>query len=221
MGSDEAAEDDYSYREQSSVLADSRLRRVLSILSDRSHPMTVRDLAVQLTTQQADTAPADVSENDHHRVRVDLHHRCLPKLEAVGLIERHPEGIIATESQPFEDEDLLLPDLRDAENLPREAVSALLVRPRRQDLVSVIASQRHRLTLEELATELVERDHTEWTAEQRESECTLHHIDLPRLTEVGLIEYDSTERTITRTHALMTLVNRMGLGTRSDGIGSN
>lgn len=204
--------------EISSILGDPRQRRLLAILLDQSSPMTDRDLSVQLAAQETGTAPSDVTEEDYQPIQVDLHHRCLPKLEAVGWIERHPEGVIAAEALSFWDEEPMLPDLRDPDHSSWEAVAALLARPRRQYLVSIIAGQRHHLTLEELATELAEYGHASWATEQHEDEPTLrsmlYHVDLPRLAEVGLIEYDRDEKTIARTRSLMTLVNQTELDDR-------
>lgn len=208
-------DDDYLMR--STILADPRQRRVLSILLDQSHPMTDRDLAVQLAAREAGT-PSDVTEKDHQPIRVDLHHRCLPKLEAVGWIERHPEGVVAAEQLSFGDTDLSVADLRDPDHPSWEAVAALLARPRRQDLVSIIAGQRRPFALEELATELASRGYPSWTTDEGRDESTLrsmlHHVDLPRLAAVGLIEYDRDEKTITCNRSLMTLVNRTGLDIR-------
>lgn len=204
-------------REQSSILGEPRQRRVLSILLNQPQPMTVRDLGVQIAAHETERAPSDVPEEDHQPIRVDLHHRCLPKLEAVGWIERHPEGVIAAESLPFGDEESSFPDLQDP-NYPWEAIGALLARPRRQDVVAIVAGQCHRLTLEGLATELAEYGHASWATERREDEPTLrsllHHIDLPKLAEVGLIEYDRDEKTVTRTSSLMALVDQTDLGKR-------
>lgn len=74
--------DDYPGRW--SILADPRQRRILSILLKKSHPMTERDLSVQLMAEEMGTVPSDVTEDDHRPVQVDLYHRCLPKLEAGG-----------------------------------------------------------------------------------------------------------------------------------------
>lgn len=206
---------DDDYLEQSSILADPRQRRVLSILLDRSHPMTERDLSVQLTARETGTDPPDISEEAHQSIHVDLHHQCLPKLESGGWIKRHHEGIIAAEPLSVRDEDSSQPNLHDPDHPPWEAVGALLARPQRQDLVSIVAGRRDYLTLEELATGLTERSYASWPAEQRDDEPTLrrtlHHVDLPKLAEVGLIEYDPDEKTITRTRTLEALVNRTAL----------
>lgn len=204
--------------EQSTVLADSRQRRILSILLGRSHPMTERELSVQLVARETGTDPADITEENHQSVRISLHHQYLPKLESAGWVEWHEEGVVAAEPLPGSDEDVSPATLLDPDHPDWDAVSALLVRPQRQDLVSVIAGGRDQLTLEELVITLTEHSHASWPAEQRGDEpalrSTLHHVDLPKLAAVGLLEYDPDEQTITRTQALETLVDRLDLDDR-------
>jgi hypothetical protein len=214
MGGDRLLVPGNDAHEISSILADSRQRQVLSILLDRSHPVAERDLSIQVAAQETTKALAEVTEEEYESIRVDLHHRCLPKLEAVGWIERCPDGMITTGPLFSWDESSSVPDLQNSDCPFWEAVSTLLARPRRKELVSIIAD-RPRLSLEELATELAESGPDSWTDEQGESELpslsTLHHLDLPKLAEIGLIEYDHDEKTITRTSTLLTLVNQTDL----------
>lgn len=206
------------YLEQSPILADTRHRRILSLLLNRSHPLTERDLSVQLTARETGADPGDIDEEDHQSVRVALHHQCLPKLESEGWIKRHQEGFVAAEPLPVSDDDSPLPDLHDLDHPFWEAVGALLARPRRQDLVTIVAGRRDPLTLAELATALPEHSDGSWPGEGCADEptlfSTLHHVDLPKLAEVGLIEYDPDEKTITRTRTLETFVDRTALGNR-------
>jgi hypothetical protein len=177
--------------------------------------MTERDLSVALAARETGTALSDTTEEDYRPILVDLRHRCLPKLEGVGWIERHPAGAIAAESLPVGDEDSLLPDLQDSD-LAWKAIGTLLAHPRRQELVSIVADQHH-LTVEELATELGEHGHPSKATKPLSYAVllrTLHHADLPKLAEVGLIEYDHDEKTVTRTRSLKTLGNRIDLDTR-------
>lgn len=187
--------------------------------------MTVRDLAVRLAADEAGTALTDVAEEDHRPIRVDLYHRCLPKLEALGWIDRRPEGVVAVGGPSLAVERASFLEGRDADRPAEgrtdarpapEAMDALLARPRRRVLVSILAERGRRLSLAELATELAERDRASRTPERDEDETsvrrTLHHVDLPRLAEAGLIEYDHDERTITPTRQLRTLVAGTDLG---------
>lgn len=202
----------------SSILADSRQRQILSILLDRSHPTAERDLCLQVTAQETGKEPAEVTEEEHEPIHVDLHHRCLPKLEAAEWIERYPEGVTITESFLSWNENSSSPDLQDPDHPFWEPVSALLARPRRKELISIIADQPQQFSLTELATELEERGPGPYTNGQRENELapinTLHHLDLPKLAEVGLIEYDHDEKTIARSSVLMALTNQADFNDR-------
>ncbi|MFC6989219.1 hypothetical protein ACFQJD_11790 [Haloplanus sp. GCM10025708] len=80
--------------------------------------------------------------------------------------------------------------------------------------MSVIANQRHRVTLDELATGLRTRGRPSrrgWPDDERDLLCTLHHVDLPKLAETGLIEYDADGKTIARTRRLAAFVDRMDI----------
>lgn len=207
---DQSPSDGDSDTRQSSILDDTRQRRILALLDDR--PLTVRDLVVQLAARESGTDPTRLSADDRRAVRLDLYHRCLPKLDAADWIERHPEGIVVTDTAPVGDEDTSLPALEESAPHLWDAVGALRARPRRRDIVSVIASRDHPLTLAELTSELKERiDSSETPRWDRTDSLTgaLHHVDLPKLADIGLIEYDADEKTIARRPALLALVDRL------------
>lgn len=196
------------FLEQSSILDDSRQRCILSILLEHSHPMTDRDLAVQIAAREAGTTPSDLTEEDYGAIQADLHHRCLPKLEAVGWIERRPEGIVASESLSSGKADPSLLSLEDADADVRwEQLAAVLARPHRKYLLSILVRKDRPLSLEELAGEVAAYEHPRWTIDGDEETLSvaLHHVDLPALEAVGLLRYDPDEKTITRDPALATI----------------
>lgn len=203
------------YHDTSAVLGDLRQRRVLSILLEGSVPMPLRELGVRLAAREAEIAPVDVSETDYQSIRTGLHHRCLPKLEAVGWIERYPEGIVVNEPLTVETESLSLPDLRKPEDPLWDAVSVLLAQPRRQAVVSILADYRSPVSVDELATELIDHGHAREKGYAREEQrllTALYHADLPKLADVELIEYDAEERTVARTRRLRRVVDKTDLG---------
>ncbi|PSP95860.1 hypothetical protein BRC91_00760 [Halobacteriales archaeon QS_4_62_28] len=199
---------------KSSILGDLRQRRILSILADQSTPTPVRELGVRLAARETGIAPSEIPESEYQSVRTDLEHRCLLKLESVGWLERYPEGIVATEPFPTETAKLSLPDVRDPEAIHWDQISVLLGCPRRQEVVSLLADQQHRITVNELAGELRNRNHssrTTYSQADKGSLVTLHHVDLPKLAAVELLSYDAEEKTITRTPRLVSVVNLVGL----------
>lgn len=188
--------------ERSSILGDCRQRRVLSILLDQAGPTTVQELSVQLVARADGIAPSTVTEADCRSVRMDLRHRCLPKLRAVGWVERHADGLVADESPSLGAERLSLPDLRDPEDPFWEVVSVLLARPYRQDLVPLVADRDRRVTVDELATELSARAPRVRLPDNRCLAVALYHLDLPKLASVGVVDFDPDERTAARTDRL-------------------
>ena len=174
--------------------------------------MTERDIAVQLAVQEAGVSPADVTDEQLQPIQLDLHHRCLPKLEAAEWIERTHEGIVATPIAEADSPSTLLT----SDGPPGDAIDALLARPLRRDLASIVADRHRPLTLEELAVELTSCERVSSTTGCDEDELPLsrrlHHVDLPRLADVGLLEYDPEEKTVARTHSLMALLNRTNSG---------
>lgn len=201
---------------RSVVLADQRHRRILALLQEHSGPIPERDLVEQLAAREAERSA--VTDQVYQRIQIDLHHRCLPELEAAGWVERCPGGIITTKQLAVERMDAL-PELEDPD-VPWKALAALLAHPQRQHVVSIIADHTQSLTLEELGTALRASEQRSRTTDEDGEESTLlavlHHIDLPALEEVGLIEYDSDEKTITRQRALETLLDRTDIGSSTN-----
>jgi hypothetical protein len=191
---------------RSSILGAPRQRRILSILWDRDRPTTVDALRVRLDSDAADA--------DRRELRADLHHRCLPKLEAAGWIERRPRGYVLADPLPLETERLSLPDLGDPDHPSWDAASVLLARPRRQDVLSVVAGRSGRLTVSELAAELRDRERSPvGDGRDRSLPTELHHVDLPVLDDVGLVEYDPDGRTVAPAPRLPTCIDRLDLDT--------
>ncbi|WP_436932476.1 DUF7344 domain-containing protein [Halosimplex halobium] len=203
-------------RELATVLGDLRQRRVLSILYDRSGPIGVRDLGVKLAARERDVEPSAVPESARTSVVADLEHRCLPKLDATGLIERDQESVVALSPLPIET-DLSLPPLSDPEHRDWDPISVLVARPLRQGVVATLADHEHRITMEALATALQSRcNQTIVPDDDQQLRTQLHHIGLPKLAAVDLVMYDTTAQTVTRTRRTVAIVRRMDLKTTDD-----
>jgi hypothetical protein len=190
--------------ERSSILADRRQRRVLSVLASAPEPVTVSELCYRLAAM--DRGGAETAGSTLESIRTDLHHRCLPSLEAAGWIERRPDGVRLDEplfdgSLPFS-----LPALRKPDDPIWELVSALLARPYRTRLLATLAEHDGYLTVEELAAELQGRGD-----DGRTLRLALHHVDLPKLAAVGPVEYDRDGRAAAPTDRLSASLDRLGL----------
>lgn len=198
-----------------SVLSDPCQRRLVGLLLEQSCPMTARDLAIGLATDDDDGRPSAASGPEIRRRLVELHHRYLPRFEAIGWIRRQPEGIVTTDRFPFADPAHPLPPVDDPD-APWDALAALYARPRRLHLVSVLARQEQDgpLALEDLAAELTACDGSHWSTDGDglPPAVALHHVDLPLLASVDLLAYDPDERTVTREPRLRRVADLVATG---------
>lgn len=80
-------------------LADSRRRYVLYYLRDCERA-SIDDLATQIVAWERGIPRADVSDQVHRRVKTDLVHNHLEKLEENKLIEYDPAGELVFYRQP-------------------------------------------------------------------------------------------------------------------------
>lgn len=182
------------------VVADTRHRHVLSAVLNRSGSIVVRDLAVGLAAREADASPSNLPESAVQDALIDLHHRCLPKLEAEGLIKRRPAGTVEADDRLHEEVEVSLPDRCGPEVPSWDELAALFDSPRRWHAVLVSAERGRPVSLDELATELADvRRSGSAPGEDERLRTKLHHVDLPRLSDVGLVDYDAAERTVVAT----------------------
>ena len=200
--------------EAASILGDPRQRWLLATLLKRSRPVTARDLAVQLAARETGTSPSALTRAELRPARVALRHRCLPQLESVGWIDRTPSGIVASDPSPTDLDGLVLPELRDHDHPSWDAISVLLARPRRLDVVSILADRGTPLAVTDLVAELRSRyRRRNWPSDDATLFTALHHLDLPKLASVDLLEYDADEGLVAPTPRLSTFAERTALET--------
>jgi hypothetical protein len=175
--------------------------------------VTDHELAVQVAVHAHGRSAERLSADTIRQIRTDLHHRCLPKLAALGWIERRPEGVVLTDQFPFADESVCPLPLSDADH-HWDAYVSLLSRPRRHHVLSVLSDRRDALGLDalvdELATEAATTTSTTYGTDAR-LPLVLHHIDLPRLDAVDLLTYDSDAKTVTPEPSLGAFVDQVDL----------
>lgn len=192
----------------SPILADRRQRALLARLLEAGGPLTERDLAVGIATRELGRSPSDMTEADLRQFRANLHHRYLPKLEEIGWIERTPEGVVATERLSFERTRLSLPAVDADDGSTWDALATLLGRPQRRDVVALVADRDRPISLDRLADELAapeRRARVPDGAERRSTlAVTLHHVDLPKLSAVGFVDYDADAKLVARGRLLDT-----------------
>jgi hypothetical protein len=198
--------------DQSSVLADPRKRRIIAFLLGLSRPITVRDLAVELAGQEAESEPPDLSDAAIRSVQIDLIHRCVPKLDATGWVSLTPAGIVAADPPPLCDAESLRTELRNRDQTFWEAVGTVVAVPRRSRLAALIARQSDTTTIGDLEAKL-QSDPDFWDPSDASTSLrqTLHHVDLPQLAEAGLVAYDSDGHTVAKRRSLSSVVDWLGL----------
>ncbi|MHB9288343.1 hypothetical protein ACKVMT_15040 [Halobacteriales archaeon Cl-PHB] len=68
------------------VLADDRRRATIEVLAERAEPMDLVDLAATVRSRD------DGGETTDQRIEASLHHRHLPLLDDLGLVEHDAEA---------------------------------------------------------------------------------------------------------------------------------
>lgn len=161
-----------------------RRRAILACLLDDA-PLRVPTLAERLAADDAAASAPDPEAVD--RVAANLHHVHLPALEAVGLIDRdRAAGTVAPSDHLLYDD----PDFR----------SFLAADDGLDDLVECLADDCRRAVLKVLdeREEPITRDDLAraaappLSARAEELRVDLHHVHLPKLDAMGLLEYDAS-----------------------------
>ena len=183
------------------VLVDESRRVALGLLPTLSQPVPERTLArhVGAVLNEVDLdAVSEATVDEHHFA---LHHNHLPKLEAAGLVAHESAAGTVTLTERIEaDTPLLAPKSQMPDDRLWTALSALQQNDRRERLLDVLGEHENGLSRMALAMELRERDEmvetdggfeplAERSAVER-LEVSLHHVDLPKLADVGLLTYD-------------------------------
>lgn len=185
-------------------LADSDRRHILGLLyAYAPNAMTVRDLATSLGAAPPENDRAEQPGKERQRTLVRLHHTHLPKLEAAGLIDRD-EGRVSVTDHPAYDDPGIISAIGDDQSADVDSLDRLfraLTDPRRRTVLDVLGHQFGPIHTETLARELGARaldvPESAVPAEYVEERLVgLYHLDIPHLSEAGLIEHDPDADTL-------------------------
>ncbi|MDF9746681.1 DUF7344 domain-containing protein [Natrinema salsiterrestre] len=181
------------------ALADGRRRAVVRLVHERSlEGIEKDDLAFQLAAVMADKRLAAVTDDDHQRARIELHHTLLPRLTDAGLLEEVDGAVRTTEHGAFDAAGLEAAISAghgdDAAEL--DAVFEALADERRRTVLGVLSDQYHPIATETLARDVAAReaDATEREVSQERVDevlTSLVHVHLPLLSDAALIGYDA------------------------------
>lgn len=78
------------------ALGDERRRAVVRVLDGSEGTVTARELATEIRLLPE-------GPQDPDRIVVDLHHRTLPKLDALGIVSYDPEATVVEPRPPLDD----------------------------------------------------------------------------------------------------------------------
>lgn len=187
----------------STVLRDCRSRHLLHCLQDG--PLTVRDLAVTLAAAELGSGRPAVETDERRQYQSLLRHNYLPRLTDAGLLVRSGDGLVRLGPLPLDRFDVQFPPLEDPDHPSWPAAATVLGRPYRYSVVSQVAAD-DTVSLSALADRVAESTSLDTEATPRSLAVTLHHVDLPKLASVDLLEYDDVSRTVTRTPATETVL---------------
>lgn len=172
-------------------------RRIVLEALCESEPLSMGSLADRVAARRLDVAPAAVTEEARERATIGLHHNHLPKLSEAGFVELAGDDA-TTVSLTHRIEPDRIRELIESAQGSWEELDALLGEDRRRHVVTLLLSADGPLSLDELAKQVAERERDEVDAtdgEHLESiRVSLHHLHLPTLTEVGILDYDPETR---------------------------
>ncbi|MBZ6496724.1 DUF7344 domain-containing protein [Natrinema longum] len=182
------------------VLADARRRTAVRLVHEGSpEGVGKHDLGYQLAAVISDKPLAAITDGDHQRALVDLHHRLLPQLTDAGLLEEGDDETIRTADHPVFDESAFEAVITgdhtaDADEL--DTMFGALANERRRTILAVLDDQFHPIATETLARDVAVREaETTQRAVPRERVdevlASLVHVHLPVLHDATLVGYDA------------------------------
>lgn len=179
-------------------------RRRAALLTLRTQgDLPLSDLATLVAAREEDVSPSEVTGSKLDSVLTTLHHNHVPRLVEAGLVacERDGEEPVVRPSMLVREGTAL--DVFEetlSGGLSGEVVTTLLEDPVREYVVLLLREADDPLSLESLAQGVTAIE----TADDRPASeeavtstvISLHHVHLPKLTDVGLVEYDVDERLV-------------------------
>lgn len=188
------------------ALANARRRTVLSVLYDRGEPLSNPALATRVAARELGKPAANVTDDERESVEITLHHRHLPKLTDLGLVERTIDEKTAVTADALDVASMSLLDVPDESRIPgiadTDTLFDALADDQRRALLAVLAEVAEPLDVETLAEIVGDHDTTGPDAEfpaadSTRMEIALHHRHLPKLEDAGLVTYDTDAGTVT------------------------
>ncbi len=163
----------------------------LDVLTDGSAPPR----AAVAEREDDDCVATDEGVN---RVAASLHHHHLPKMESFGVVQYDPDErlVIRTPASGSSDGGTTLHGQRERNSteLSDAEFHGLLAHGRRRAALEVLSELAPPVELEDLAAQVAAQESGGFgpTDEQEASVAiALHHAHLPKMDQLGIIEYDA------------------------------
>ncbi|WP_254768792.1 DUF7344 domain-containing protein [Salinilacihabitans rarus] len=177
------------------ALANGRRRALLSLLREVDEPIHVSRLATAIACREAPTAPDDALDARIEEVLTSLRHVHVPRLREAGLLAYdRRRDTVRRRSTRSRTEDRLVAHATAGDGR-HDALLDAIAHPRRRAVLSALADRTDPLPRADLAALVAARtsgrDPDAVAPADREAVLvSLHHVHLPKLSEVGLVAVD-------------------------------
>lgn len=174
-------------REYAGVLAAERRRLVVDVLAEQTTAVELGELAAEIATVEAgaDSPP----EEPIRDVKIGLHHAHLPKLDEVGVLDYDPKSRVIKPADAVAGTDDTTSTIAHGCTTPIDELRGCV-------LEYFDESTGATASLDDLSRYAAARlaDSHDWSAER--IQLWFHHAVLPKLDDVGVIDYGFQTTTI-------------------------
>ncbi|QLG28212.1 hypothetical protein HUG10_11905 [Halorarum halophilum] len=179
-----------------------RRRAVLATLRDHGE-FAMSDLATHVVAREEGVATDEVTDARRNRALTGLHHQHVPALADTGLVVyQHDEEEPRVGPAVWLADDPTFDAIESAFATGRtdEVVDTLLADSARELVVSILREHEGAFALDDLASAVAAVGRTAGSPPPERAVtsavASLHHVHLPKLDDVGIVEYDAAERTV-------------------------
>lgn len=179
-----------------------RRRVILATLRDRGK-LPVSDLATRVVAREEGISTNEVSGARRDQVLTTLHHKHVPALADTGLVvyeHDEEEPLVGPVIWLADDPTFDAIEAAFATGRTDEVVGTLLADSVRELIVSLLRERGGSLTIDDLARALAAVERTDGCPPSEgavaSAVASLHHVHLPKLDDVGIVEYDADGRVV-------------------------